>query len=137
MLAENLGVAPMNCHGEIIGEHGDSSIPVWSGVTISGVRLRDLKPTFATPEDDENMGKVHKEVVAAAYKIIELKAYTNWAIGLCVAELTRAVLEDIASIHEVSVCVKGYHGINDEVYLSLPGILDVRAGITFGDVIDR
>lgn len=73
MLSTKLGVSPKSCHGYVIGEHGDSSIPVWSNLNVAGVRLRDLKRDIATPSDDEKFGDVHKEVVNAAYEIIKLK----------------------------------------------------------------
>ncbi|KAK8403373.1 hypothetical protein O3P69_000461 [Scylla paramamosain] len=62
-LSQKLNVAPSSCHGWIIGEHGDSSVPVWSGVNIAGVRLRDLNPLVGTAEDPEKYNEMHKEVV--------------------------------------------------------------------------
>lgn len=129
MLSNKLEVSPMSCHGYIIGEHGDTSIPVWSSVNIAGVRLREVKPNVATPEDEESMQKIHVEVVNAAYKIIKLKGYTNWAIGLSLADLAHSIFKDTCNIREVSVSVKGYYGIEDDVFMSLPAILEVYVTI--------
>lgn len=125
MLSKKLEVAPTSCHGYIIGEHGDSSIPVWSNVNVAGVRLREIKPDVATSNDNEHIGDIHKEVVDAAYKVIKLKGYTSWAIGLSVSQLVQSIFNDTSNVHAVSVSVKGHHGVNDEVFMSLPATLKV------------
>lgn len=81
LLAQRLAVAPTSMHGWIIGEHGDSSVPVWSGVNIAGIRLREINPSAGLEGDQENWAECHKEVVNAAYEVIKLKGYTSWAIG--------------------------------------------------------
>merc|ERR1719187_1746662 len=62
-LSEKLKVSPTSTHGWIIGEHGDSSVPVWSGVNVAGVRLRDLNPLVGTPEDPDKYDALHRDVV--------------------------------------------------------------------------
>lgn len=130
MLGERLGACPTSCHGYIIGEHGDSSIPVWSTVNVAGVRLREINPDVATAKDKERIGDIHRDVVDAAYKVIKLKGYTSWAIGLSVAHLTQAILNDTHEVQVVSVCVKGHHGVtDDDVFMSLPATLTVRISV--------
>ncbi|XP_077302170.1 lactate dehydrogenase isoform X2 [Arctopsyche grandis] len=129
LMSEMLGVAPSSCHGYIIGEHGDSSVPVWSGMNIAGVKLRDLNPLAGLPGDADNWQEVHKKVVQSAYEIIRLKGYTSWAIGLSISNLAQAILRNAASVHAVSTYVKGQHGIVDEVFLSLPSVLGLN-GVT-------
>ncbi|XP_047594792.1 L-lactate dehydrogenase A chain-like isoform X2 [Lutra lutra] len=53
LMGERLGVHPLSCHGWILGEHGDSSVPVWSGVNIAGVSLKNLHPDLGTDADKE------------------------------------------------------------------------------------
>lgn len=67
-------------------------------------------------------------VVDGAYEVIKLKGYTSWAIGYSVASLVKSLLRDQRRIHPVSVCAKGFHGIEDEVFLSLPAEIG-RVGI--------
>lgn len=129
LMSQRLNLAPTSCHGWIIGEHGDSSVPVWSGVNIAGVRLRDLNPTIGTTEDSEQWNKLHEQVVAGAYDVIKLKGYTSWAIGLSVSALTAAILKNHSTVFAVSTCVKGQHGIDKEVFLSLPCVLNSN-GVT-------
>ncbi|XP_067012440.1 L-lactate dehydrogenase [Anabrus simplex] len=123
LMSQRLNVAPTSCHGWIIGEHGDSSVPVWSGVNIAGVGLRELNPDIGTDKDKESWGELHKQVVHSAYEVIKLKGYTSWAIGLSVATLVQGILSNAGVIHAVSTLVKGQHGIEDEVFLSLPCVL--------------
>ena len=65
----------------------------------------------------------------SAYEVIKLKGYTNWAIGLSVADLIESMLKNLSRIHPVSTMVKGMYGIENEVFLSLPCILNAR-GLT-------
>ncbi|XP_017759806.1 PREDICTED: L-lactate dehydrogenase-like isoform X1 [Eufriesea mexicana] len=120
LLSQKLNVAPTSCHGWIIGEHGDTSVPVWSGVNVAGVRLRDLNENVGTDKDMENWGELHKQVIDSAYEVIKLKGYTSWAIGLSVSNLASAILRDSNQVHAVSTMVTGYHGIDKDVFLSLP-----------------
>ncbi|XP_066600231.1 uncharacterized protein [Prorops nasuta] len=120
LLSQRLNVAPTSCHGWIIGEHGDTSVPVWSGVNVAGVRLRDLKPDVGTETDDEKWADLHKQVVESAYEIIRLKGYTSWAIGLSVSHLASAILRNSNQVHAVSTLVTDHHGITEEVFLSVP-----------------
>ncbi|XP_015269609.1 PREDICTED: L-lactate dehydrogenase B chain-like [Gekko japonicus] len=64
LMAEKLGVHPSSCHGWILGEHGDSSVPVWSGINVAGVSLQELNPAMGSDQDPENWKEVHKQVVA-------------------------------------------------------------------------
>ncbi|KAL3275193.1 hypothetical protein HHI36_019962 [Cryptolaemus montrouzieri] len=129
LLSQKLGIAPSSCHGYIIGEHGDSSVAVWSGVNVAGVRLRELNPDAGTETDDENWKEIHKQVVDSAYEVIKLKGYTSWAIGLSVGSIVRSLLRNSSDLHAVSVNVKGIHGIEEDVFLSLPAILGTN-GLT-------
>lgn len=122
-LSQRLNVAPASTHGWIIGEHGDSSVPVWSGVNVAGVRLRDLNPLVGTAEDPDKYNEMHKDVVNSAYEIIKLKGYTSWAIGLSVATLVSSIMKNMRSCYAVSVSVQNYHGIDKDVFLSLPVVL--------------
>ncbi|XP_035566446.1 L-lactate dehydrogenase B chain-like [Canis lupus baileyi] len=128
-MAEKLGIHPSSCHGWILEEHGDSSVALWSGVNVAGVSLQELNPEMGTDNNSENWKEVHKMVVESAYEVIKLKGYTSWAIGLSVADLIESMLKNLSRIHPVSTMVKGMYGIENEVFLSLPCILDAR-GLT-------
>lgn len=123
-LAEKLEVASTSVHGFIIGEHGDSSVPIWSGVNVAGVRLQDINSKIGTSDDPDNWNDLHKKVVDSAYEIIKLKGYTNWAIGLSCADLTDAIFSNSNQVKAVSTMVHGFHGIDQDVFLSLPCVLN-------------
>jgi L-lactate dehydrogenase len=123
-LAEKLGIGATSVHGWIIGEHGDSSVPVWSGVNVAGVRLRDINPTIGVEEDPEKWNELHKGVVDAAYEVIRLKGYTNWAIGLSCADIVHAIFSNTNEVKAVGTLVNGFHGIEKDVFLSLPCVLN-------------
>uniref|UniRef100_A0A8C4EI00 L-lactate dehydrogenase n=1 Tax=Dicentrarchus labrax TaxID=13489 RepID=A0A8C4EI00_DICLA len=132
LMGEKLHLHPSSCHGWIIGEHGDSSVPVWSGVNVAGVCLQGLNPKMGAEGDAENWKAVHKLVVDGAYEVIKLKGYTSWAIGMSVADLVESILKNLHKVHPVSTLVQGMHGVKDEVFLSVPCVLG-NSGLT--DVI--
>ncbi|CDQ75121.1 unnamed protein product [Oncorhynchus mykiss] len=129
LMGEKLHLHPSSCHGWIIGEHGDSSVPVWSGVNVAGVSLKGLNPDMGTDADKEDWKHVHKMVVNGAYEVIKLKGYTSWAIGLSVADLVESILKNLHKVHPVSTLVKGMHGVKEEVFLSVPCVLG-NSGLT-------
>eukprot|EP00270_Netrium_digitus_P016083 TRINITY_DN5721_c0_g1_i2.p1 TRINITY_DN5721_c0_g1~~TRINITY_DN5721_c0_g1_i2.p1 ORF type:complete len:360 (-),score=89.55 TRINITY_DN5721_c0_g1_i2:171-1250(-) len=129
LLADSLNVNAHNVHGYIIGEHGDSSVPVWSSVSISGVPLFGFLNTIGVEVDTEQLDGIHKQVVQGAYDVIKLKGYTNWAIGYSVASLVTSIVRDQRRIHPVSVLAQGFHGIEQGVFLSLPCLLGREGNI--------
>lgn len=124
LMADKLGIHASSFNGWILGEHGDTSVPVWSGTNVAGVNLQTLNPDIGTDCDEENWKETHKMVVDSAYEVIKLKGYTNWAIGLSVADLTESLIKNMNRIHPVSTMVQGMYEISDEVYLSLPCVLN-------------
>jgi len=124
MMAERLGIHASSFNGWVLGEHGDTSVPVWSGANVAGVSLQKLNPEIGTDGDKEGWKATHKAVVDSAYEVIKLKGYTNWAIGLSVADLTESIIKNMSRVHPVSTMVKGMYGIEDEVFLSLPCVLN-------------
>ncbi|OQV16997.1 L-lactate dehydrogenase [Hypsibius exemplaris] len=122
-MAERLKIDVSSCHGFVIGEHGESSVVVWSGLNVAGVRLADIKPDIGTDKDSEKWVDVHRQVIDSATEIIKLKGYTSWAIGLCVSELCRAVIGNQRHVFSLSTMAKGYQGIDQEIFVSLPCVL--------------
>lgn len=124
LMAERLGIHASSFNGWVLGEHGDTSVPVWSGANVAGVNLQKLNPDIGTDADKEQWKATHKAVVDSAYEVIRLKGYTNWAIGLSVADLTESIVKNLSRVHPVSTMVKDMYGIAEEVFLSLPCILN-------------
>ncbi|XP_043285767.1 L-lactate dehydrogenase B chain-like [Venturia canescens] len=65
MIGDRIGVAPSSVHGYIIGEHGDSQVPLWSSFSISGVLLRDVLPNIGLESDEEGWNEIAKDVIRA------------------------------------------------------------------------
>nr|CAD7395812.1 unnamed protein product [Timema cristinae] len=105
-ISERLNVHPSSVHGWIIGEHGDTSVPVWSGVNVSGVRLRDLDPNIGSYEDPDCFGSIHKQVVESAYHLIQMKGYTSWAVALSVSAIAGAILKNTMEVMPVTTYIK-------------------------------
>lgn len=107
-----------------MGEHGDSSVALWSSISVGGVPVLSFLERQQIVYEEEILKKIHKEVVDSAYQVIALKGYTSWAIGYSVANLARTILRDQRRIHPVSVLAKGFYGIDGgDVFLSLPAQL--------------
>ena len=107
-IGEKLGIATNSCHGWVIGEHGDSSVPIWSGVNVAGVNLNKLNPAIGQPDDPEQWNDIHTNVVQSAYEIINLKGYTSWAIGLSVATICQTILRDEKRVFALSTLIKDW-----------------------------
>ncbi len=121
LLAQQYGVDARSLHGYIIGEHGDSEVPVWSGVNIAGERL------FTTPEAIAAAEPIFAEVKNAAYEIIQRKGATSYAIGLGVTQIARAILQNQKRVMTVSTAIEDFEGIGN-VCLSLPAVVG-RQGV--------
>ena len=67
--------------------------------------------------------------MAAAYEVIKLKGFTNWAIGAAVSSLVRTILSNENRVVPISSLVKGCHGVDKDVCLSLPCVLG-RNGVS-------
>ena len=111
-IGAHVGVSPQSVSAYIIGEHGDSEVPVWSQVTIGGVPLVDYCKTFDIALNDDIKNEIYKETRDAAYKIIERKGATYYAIGAGLLEVVKAVVRDENAILPVGSAIDGVHGIN-------------------------
>ena len=124
LLSEHCGVAVQNVHAYIAGEHGDSEIPLWSSATVGGVPLLDWTPLPGrAPLDRAAREGIRDEVVGSAYRIIEGKGATNYAIGLAAARITEAVLGDEHRVLPVSSLVDDDALGFGDVCLSLPTVV--------------
>lgn len=115
LIAANCGVAVQNVHAYIVGEHGDSEIPLWSSAVVGAVPVTEL--TTAAERD-----AMATDVVRAAYEIIKGKGATNYAIGASASRIIDAILRDEKRVLPVSTTVDDYYGLSD-VCLSVPTVV--------------
>jgi L-lactate dehydrogenase len=123
LLARHTGVAVQSIHAYVVGEHGDSELPLWSSAAIGPVPVGEWavpgRPSLDAPTRDD----MARQVVTAAERIIRGKGATNYAIGLSTARVLEAVLKDEGRVLPVSTLLDGEYGISD-VCLSLPTVVD-------------
>ncbi len=122
-LGRALDLQPRSIHAQVVGEHGDSEVVLWSGARLGGVPLRKW-PGWTRPKEVEIAGEVRN----AAYEIISRKGATNHAIGLVTAALLRWTLRGGRRILTVSRVQEGAAGIRD-VAISLPAIVSADGAI--------
>ncbi|MGM9949577.1 MAG: L-lactate dehydrogenase [Lysinibacillus sp.] len=127
LLGEYLEIDSRNIHAIIIGEHGDSELPVFSQASIGTENLEKVLKRRNNPKDRENLEQIFKNVRDAAYEIINRKGVTNFGIGMCLTRITKAILNDENSILPVSCLLEGKYGQND-IYMSVPAVVN-RKGI--------
>jgi L-lactate dehydrogenase len=127
LLSEYLEVDPRNVHAYIIGEHGDSEVPVWSLANVAGIRLRDYCPICHVPYDAEVFNDLFLKVRNAGYEIIKRKGRTNYAVALGMTKIVESIIRDENAIATVSCLLEDYHGVSG-ICLSVPVVLN-RSGV--------
>jgi L-lactate dehydrogenase len=117
ILGDELELDPRSVHAQVVGEHGDSEVVLWSSAQVGGTPLRAW-PAWRREREPE----VAERVRMAAYEIIKRKGATNHAIGLVTAALLRWTLRGERRVLTVSRVQAGALGLRD-VALSLPTIV--------------
>ncbi len=93
----------------IIGEHGQSSLPVWSQTKIGNKNILDL-------EDTKILDDIFENSKDRAMEILKGKGATYFGIGTSLAQITNAILNDTKEKILVGVNYK-------DIYVSLPAII--------------
>ena len=126
MISEYCKVDPSNIHAYIIGEHGDTELPVWSNATIGGMKIETYCSDYAGHGNaKDELSEIFEKVKNAAYQIIEAKGATNYSIALASLKITRAILRNENSILPVSTLITDYYGISN-VCISIPSIVNIN-----------
>jgi len=122
LVGSHLGVDARNVHSFIIGEHGDSEVAVWSSANISGIDLNEFCDTTCNDCSINTLHSLHDQVKNSAYRIIEAKGVTNYAIAEAVRRIVSAIVRDEDTVMPVSVLANGHYGMND-LCIGLPCIV--------------
>ena len=120
LLAEYFGVAATDVKALILGEHGDSMVPIWSTATANGVPLQSL-PNYSPQAMQELFDPTKK----SGAEVIRLKGGAGYAVGVAIREVVHAILLDTQQILPVSTLQTGLYGIED-VCLSVPTMVGRR-----------
>jgi L-lactate dehydrogenase len=126
-LAEAYGIATANVHAYVIGEHGDSQIPVLSSARVAGFPLDEFCAQLGLNYDESAFARIAEETRTAGVDIIGAKGATYFGIGAALVRIIRAILRNEDAILTVSSRVPDSLGLGD-VSLSLPSIVN-RSGI--------
>jgi len=126
MISEYSKVDTANIHAYIIGEHGDTELPVWSNATIAGMPIESYCSIYAGTENTKTeLDEIFEKVKNSAYQIIQAKGATNYSIALALVKITRSIVRNENSILPVSTLISNYYGISD-VCISIPSLVNRR-----------
>src|SRR5579862_5784395 len=127
LLSQHFGVDARSVHAYIIGEHGDSEVPVWSSANIAGMRLSQFCKAQGISGEPQILQNIFLQTRDAAYQIIERKGATYYAVAAGLMRITEAILRNQKTVLSVSSLIDNYYELSD-VCLSLPTVID-RGGV--------
>jgi len=116
-LARRLQVPPTQVQALILGEHGDSMVPLWSSATIAGLPLEQWAGFTPVLQRE-----VFEETRTAGAQLIKLKGGSGFAVGLSIREVVQSLILDSRKVLPVSTLQQGLYGIRD-VCLSVPTVV--------------
>lgn len=122
LIAESLQLAPTQVKALILGEHGDSMVPIWSSATVAGLPLEKVPgvtPTFQQ--------QTFERTKTSGAEVIRRKGGAGWAVAVTIAEVVHAIALDRRQLLPVSSLQQGCYGLRD-VALSVPTVVG-RAGV--------
>jgi L-lactate dehydrogenase len=116
-LARRLQVPPTQVQALILGEHGDSMVPIWSSANVAGLPLGQWPGLTAVVQKE-----VFEETKKAGAELIRLKGGSGFGVGLSIREVVQALVLDSRRVLPVSTLQQGLYGIRD-VCLSVPAVI--------------
>lgn len=122
LIAQELKLAPSQVKAIMLGEHGDSMVPIWSSASVNGFPLTGL-PCMNTAMQN----KISERTRGSGAEVISRKGGAGWAVAISIREVVHAILLDKKCILPVSSEQQGAYGIKD-VCLSVPTVIG-RAGV--------
>ncbi|WP_232698000.1 L-lactate dehydrogenase [Brevibacillus daliensis] len=126
LLGEAFQVDSRSVHAYIMGEHGDTEVPIWSQASIGGKSILECLDKGIGPSQEE-LDQIFINVRDAAYQIIDKKGATYYGIGMSLARLTKAILYNQNSILTIATLLHGEFGLKD-IYIGVPAVVN-RAGV--------
>ena len=130
LIGRHLRVDPRSVEAYMVGEHGDSAVALWSSASVAGIPLVEVARTRQVEFDATVRAGIADEVRRSAYKIIEGKGATYYAIASALVRIVEAILRHQRSVLTVSNAVGGAQGLPEieGVWLSLPSVIG-RGGL--------
>lgn len=118
LIGRHFGVDPRNVHAYVVGEHGDSSVAVWSSASIGGIGLSEAARVQGVPFDADVRKRIENDMRGAAYAIVAGKGSTYYAIAAGLLRLVEAVVRDQHTV--LTVSNMNWADASDGVWLSMP-----------------
>ncbi len=125
LLGKQLNIDSRSVHAYIIGEHGDSEVPVWSTANIAGTKLVPNGWENLSHQEQQDLINIFEQVKNAAYEIIKRKGYTSYGIGLVVTDIVKAILRSQERVLTVSSLFDGLYDIHN-VCLGFPTVINEK-----------
>ena len=122
LIASTLHLPPTQVRAMILGEHGDSMVPIWSSATLDGfplLKFPGVTPTF--------QGQIFERTQKSGAEVISRKGGAGYAVGVAIREVIDCIALDRRRILPISSHVKGPYGIRD-ISISVPTVVG-RAGV--------
>lgn len=123
LVAEKIGVSPKSVDAYMIGEHGDSSVSVWSAASIFGKPIKKYVEEKVLTEAD--LQQFHEQAWKMAYKIIEKKRATFYGIGIALAKIVKTILRGEKSILVIGAYLDGEYNQKD-IYTGVPALISEK-----------
>jgi L-lactate dehydrogenase len=120
LLAAALKAPATQLQAMILGEHGDSMVPVWSSASVAGLPLEKY-PGFTHKLGDD----VFQRAKTSGAEMIKKKTGAGFAVGVSIAEVIHAIALDSKRVLPVSTVQRGCYGLRD-VALSVPTVVGRR-----------
>lgn len=127
LLSQHCDIDVRNVHAFIIGEHGDSEVPVWSSANIGGKPFAEMCDDCPRKCQKVNREHIYEKVKGAGAEIIAKKGATFYGVSMGAARIANAIMGDENSVLTVSSSLYGEYGLSG-VALSLPYVIN-RNGI--------
>lgn len=124
-IANYVGLSTEVIKCNIIGEHGDSQIPIWSKLSIAGVPMEEYCRLVDLKWNETIKNQIYNKVKNMGATIIADKGRTHFGIATCVCSIADAILNQRLTIASVSTSLQGEYGLTN-VALSLPSIIGVN-----------
>ncbi len=120
-IAQHLACAPKQVDAIILGEHGDSMVPIWSAATVAGLPL-DKHPAWK-PADAQ---RIFERTKGSGAEVIKKKGGAGFAVGVAITDVIEAIYHDLKVILPVSSYQNGAcYGVRD-VAFSVPTVVGKR-----------
>lgn len=121
-IADYVGLSTGSISGYLVGEHGDSQVPVWSKVTVGGVPIDDYCKDMGIEWNEKIKEEIAEKTKTMGGQIIKAKGKTHYGIATCVCYMADAIINQKPMIASVSSTLMGEHGVRD-VALSVPSVI--------------